>query len=569
MRASPGTRRILAYTARLSGAVALTVFALVVAREGLPWSLDEESWEKQVQAAGFLLAAAGYLIALRRPGVGGAVLGSAAGALAILGSRAVDPGEAWLGALSFAVPALLFLASWLPVASRRSAVSLFLVTTICFAGGAYGVTKLHAHLFGPTHPQSPLEAEPAGIVEWAWAGAVTHDAVTVNARLAFDSDRVRLVVASDSDLAEPVASSPVAVADEDENHRVVSLTVNGLQPATRYYWAVEAGDRLDRTRTGTFRTFPVEPASFSFAVGADARTGSNGLVFDAIRSHDPLVFLHLGDFHYANVDSNDTERFERAYDSSLASPAQSALYRSTATAYLWDDHDYGPDNSDRNSPSREAAVEIYRRYVPHYELPGDASGAIYQAFTIGRVRFILTDTRSMRDPPGATADPSHTMLGIAQKEWLKDELLAASGRYPLIVWANPAPWIGEPTDRADDWGGFDAERREIAGFIAAHNIRGLLMVSADAHMLAIDDGTNSDYSASRGAAFPVLVAAALDRKGRVVGGPYSEGMFPGSGQFGLVEVIDDGGPEITVTVTGRNYRDEVVVSHTFLTTAPR
>jgi hypothetical protein len=78
-------------------------------------------------------------------------------------------------------------------------------------------------------------------------------------------------------------------------------------------------------------------------------------------------------------------------------------------------------------------------------------------------------------------------------------------------------------------------------------------------MVAIDDGSNSDYSVTAAAPLPVLQAAALDRPGGVKGGPYSEGTFPGGGQFGTVTVTPSGA-STTVTLTGRDHTGAVLVS---------
>jgi hypothetical protein len=58
-----------------------------------------------------------------------------------------------------------------------------------------------------------------------------------------------------------------------------------------------------------------------------------------------------------------------------------------------------------NSPSKPAARAAYQRYFPHYPLaasnsnnPDNADLPIYQAFTMGRVRILLTDSRSEADP---------------------------------------------------------------------------------------------------------------------------------------------------------------------------
>ena len=84
------------------------------------------------------------------------------------------------------------------------------------------------------------------------------------------------------------------------------------------------------------------------------------------------------------------------------------------------------------------------------------------------------------------------------------------------------------------------------------------MLSGDAHMIAIDDGTNSNYSDSETGGFPVFHAGALTRSGSYKGGPYSHGAFPGSGQYGIMTVEDNGGSEIKVQWSGRNLSDEII-----------
>ena len=95
------------------------------------------------------------------------------------------------------------------------------------------------------------------------------------------------------------------------------------------------------------------------------------------------------------------------------------------------------------------------------------------------------------------------------------------------------------------------------------------MLSGDAHMVAIDDGRNNRYATVGDASFPVMHAAALDRRAEVKGGPYSEGTFGGSGQFGTVGVRDDGRAEIQITLAGWNHRGEQLVSHMFTRTLGR
>jgi phosphodiesterase/alkaline phosphatase D-like protein len=500
----------------------------------------------------------GVLLAWRWEIVGGIVAAFTAAGLATFASHQLEPLSATVVVVAFAVPGALWVL--LDLHDKRAIVALgalVLVAASIATGGAVSA-GIYDDLYGPSHPASNVAALPDSALEWVWSGGVTDSSATVVARLADDATSVRLAVGRRDDMVDARFVSPALVDD----HRVVRFVVDGLSPATSYHYAVEVDGSLDRVRTGRFATFPTGPGSFRVAIGGCARVGSNGAVFDAIRTIDPILFLIAGDWHYANLTGNDLGDVREVLDYTLSRPAQDALYRAAPVAYVWDDHDYGGNNADSQSSSRPAAMAAYREYVPSYPLAGD-DAPIYQAFTIGRVRFLLTDTRSARSPASAPDDASKTMLGAEQKAWLEAELSAASGVYPVIVWVNPDPWIGPAEAGGDGWAGYDTERRELADFIADHGIEGLVMVSGDAHMVAIDDGTNSDYSSAGGAGFPVLHAAALDRPGHLKGGPYSHGAVAGGGQFGVLEIEDDGGDTVTVHLSGRNWRGETLLAHTF------
>jgi phosphodiesterase/alkaline phosphatase D-like protein len=334
-----------------------------------------------------------------------------------------------------------------------------------------------------------------------------------------------------------------------------------LRPSTAYRYQVEVDGRPDTSRgIGQLRTFADGPQSLTVAVASCARTASSGAVYDAIAAVAPDLFLISGDLHYGNIAQNSTRVFRNTLGRSLRAPAQAALYRSTPVAYIWDDHDYGPNDADASSPSREAARAAYRESVPSYPLAaGHGNEAIYQAFSIGRIRFVLTDTRSER-----TAD---TMLGARQLDWLEHEITESARTHALIVWVNPDPWIGPDNPGADSWAGHPEERRRIADVIATQAPDKLVMLGGDAHMVAIDDGSHSGYATDGSHGFPILQAAALDRPGSVKGGPYSEGTFPGAGQFGVLQV-DDRGDHLDVTLTGRNWLSEDLVSYQLTVATP-
>ncbi|HEX6197108.1 MAG TPA: alkaline phosphatase D family protein [Jiangellaceae bacterium] len=529
-----------------------TVLALVV---GLPRNPEGDgmiaSVEQPVQLGLLAVAAIGWLVAWRREGVGAVMLALAGSGLAVLSALSYPPTVSVLIAGAFLAPAVSYWLLWQHTRRLRAIVALAATTAALLTGGWLGAGVAYDHYFGPAHPESSTAELPVDRVAWLWSGAVTESSFRATARIDDDARHATLAVEQNG-VARARTVGPTPVPDSG----IVSWTVDRLEADTHYDFTVVVDGHGDRSRgRGSVRTFPTGPASFTVAVGSCARTGSNGAVFDAIRQTGPLLYIAAGDLHYGNVGVNDVTAFRARYDDVLTSPAQSALYRSTPVAYVWDDHDYGPNDGDAGSPSREAARLAYRENVPHYRLSaGTGDEAIHQAFTVGRVRFILTDIRSER-----TAE---SMLGAKQLRWLERELATASRSHAVVVWVNPVPWIAPAGAGRDDWGGYAQERQHIAETIDRARVENLVMLSGDAHMVAIDDGTNSGYGyAGRG--FPVLHAAALDRPGGVKGGPYSHGTFPGAGQFGTLTIEDDGAGPVTVEITGRDYTGSVLTTYTF------
>jgi phosphodiesterase/alkaline phosphatase D-like protein len=564
VRLSAEAARLLRRVASVWLAGVVVLFVALTWFYGVPQSPGAAPPDNRVQGAaqvGLLaLLVLGRVLAARWHRMGVVVMAAGAAGLGSLSSMQYVPAVAvGVTVLTFPPAALVWL-SWQRTARRRAAVGLAVMTSAVLLGVVTAASATYAHFYGPTHPASSAPAPSRELLDWVWAGGVTQESVVVRARTRRPAQGVSLLVSSADDPSVTVRSAVKQPHATDGDDQIFSLTVSGLRPDTRYSYAVEVDGRTDPARLGRFRTFPSGPASFVFAAGSCIVNGSNGAVFDAIREVDPLFFAITGDFHYSNIERNSPGRFRGALAAGLRSPAQAALYATTAVVYVWDDHDYSGNDGDRTAASRPAAHRSYRDVVPHYPLSLEPEGPIFQAFTVGRVRVVVTDNRSDRTPAGEPDGPGKTMLGAAQRDELLQELRDAH-RYAAVIWVNPSPWVQAPKAGSDGWGGYSEERRVIADTIAEAGVRNLVMVSGDAHMLALDDGTNTDYSTRGGGDFPLLHAAALDRPGSVKGGPYSGGTRPGGGQFGTVQVDDDG-RSVSVTLTGHDWRGREVMTAT-------
>jgi phosphodiesterase/alkaline phosphatase D-like protein len=397
--------------------------------------------------------------------------------------------------------------------------------------------------------------------DWSWTGAVTGHSVVISTNWA-DGQPLAIQVSTEADLSDARAFEP-QTSDAPPIGTVAKYTITDLQPGTAYHYGWEG------KAYGQFQTFPEGQASFRFAFASCAATGSNHPVFDAIREQTPLFFINTGDLHYRDIRENEPELYRQAYQRVLMAERQNRLFRSIPLFYMWDDHDYGPNNSDARSPSRPAALASYRQVVPHFPLFADGDEApVGQAFSVGRVRFIMPDLRSAKMHNDMDDGPDKTMMGEQQLAWFKQELLEARDSHALIVFISGVPWT-DHLPRADSWSGYAHERRVISDFMVANGITNIFAIAGDAHMIAADDGSNNTFASDgEGPSFPVYHAAAMDARPSTKGGPYSEGEFPGTGQFGVIDVQDHG-QRIEITYTGRTYEGAVLIKHTAEWTVPK
>lgn len=406
---------------------------------------------------------------------------------------------------------------------------------------------------------SDVSEIPRPGLAYVWSGAPTTNSITIKFKTAGEQE-AKVYLHETKNFKDTLGNTDI-IQTSAASYFTGTAKFEGLQPGKLYYYTLET-EFSSGIISGSFKTLPKGPSSFTIAFGSCATTGSDSEVFATINNHDPLFYMNVGDFHYENISTNCSYNFARAYFDNLNSRFQRELYSTRPFVYIWDDHDYGPNNSAADSPCREEALEAYKLFIPHHPLAFEEDkGPVSQSFVVGRIRFVLTDLRSQKIRPqykGCKRIKEGTNFGSEEHlKWFQKELLEAKDNNQVVAWVNPIPWISDSRsskykcDEDDDWAGYTEERRRVADFIKDNAIP-IFILSGDGHMLAIDDGTNSDYATGGGASIPVFHAAPLDQVGVLKGGPYSEGYSRKRGQFGLVQVMDSGGDAVCVTFKGMN-----------------
>ncbi len=185
------------------------------------------------------------------------------------------------------------------------------------------------------------------------------------------------------------------------------------------------------------------------------------------------------------------------------------LHRTLPHLYVWDDHDYGPNDSAGNSPSRAAAVSWFRNRVPMRPALTGASDAVYYSHSpMPGVTVAVLDVRSERDFSVGR------MISLAQEAWLVSIIEAVQPGDALTIQVG-VPWVA--SSGADTWASASAQRQRIADAVNANCPGQVLITAGDMHALAWDDGTNS------AGGIPMAAAAPLGNTTSTKGGPYTVG----------------------------------------------
>lgn len=192
-----------------------------------------------------------------------------------------------------------------------------------------------------------------------WSGALTSTSVEIVVRSATDTPPSFRPMHESIRVAESVRPA--------DDSSMIRFRVEGLRPNQRYTYDVGG-------LSGSLTTPAPEntPQSFEFLASACADTFSNSKAFEAMLQHEQALFyLNLGDIAYTDIDENSFARYQQLYDIVFSRERQRNFYKRLPIVYMWDDHDFGPNNADSTSPAKPAATNAYKTYAPHYALYND------------------------------------------------------------------------------------------------------------------------------------------------------------------------------------------------------
>ena len=344
-------------------------------------------------------------------------------------------------------------------------------------------------------PTEAVQALSAELIAGPMLADVTHRGATLWLQTDGPADIQIDVLAPDTSGIGPQNAATALVTTGADG--IATVRIADLEPGTTYtYEVLIGGDEITFPYPARFTTQPLwqyrtDPPAFTVALGScyydndppydrpgDPYGGSTA-IFNHIADRDPALMLWLGDNTYLReVDWWDPAGIEYRFRHSRAEPALQRLLASAAHYATWDDHDFGPNDSDRSYVLKDATLDTFTRYWPAASrgLPGVPG--VFTHFEWADVEFFLLDNRYHRAPNEAP-DDERTMLGAEQRQWLLDALTGSRAPFKVIAvggqFLNPIPVFETFSAIAPD------ERQMLLDEIAERRIEGVVFLSGDRH----------------------------------------------------------------------------------------
>ena len=326
----------------------------------------------------------------------------------------------------------------------------------------------------------PVVAHVTDSAATVWAAAAEPGALALHYKAKGDAESAPLTASSSGSDAGA--------------YTAVVFTMSGLNPATTYVYRVggegEGADTLAEPKldpwagppndadSGEFTTAPVAGQAGRFTIAVSSCMHSEKepeqLSWRLMRSQQPSLHLLLGDVVYADTTDHDTLREHHLKQRAVKDFAN--VLRTTPSYAMWDDHDYGPNDSDGTAAGKENSLRAFREL---WTLPPtgtkDTPGAFYR-FQWGDVEFFMLDGRYHRSPDKAENNDDKRMLGDAQFEWLLEGLRSSTATFKVLASGSTLQASG-----GDGWRIYDFSRNRLYNAISDNGINGVLYLSGDVH----------------------------------------------------------------------------------------
>lgn len=336
-----------------------------------------------------------------------------------------------------------------------------------------------------------------------------------------------------------------------ERDYTVKLDVDGLDPATTYWYVFRAQGA--QSRTGRTRTAPMGDAKairFGVVSCSSMAHGFFNAYAQLAKRKDIDAILHLGDYiyEYANGEYGDVRTYEPTTEIKTLEDYRTrhghykksdadlqTLHALFPFVTIWDDHEStnnsyrdGAENhtegAEGNWPQRKAwAQQAYDEWMPIRLPEAGNPSKIWRRLRYGNtLDLFMLDTRlfdrdleastPVNPVDGTARADDRKLIGKAQMDWLTDGLKTSNATWKVIgnqvvfhQWSvKPGPdgkvpsqlqsLVGPSGLNGDAWDGYVAERKRVTAVLRGENggkkVNNTVILTGDVHSSWVADITD-------------------------------------------------------------------------------
>ena len=265
------------------------------------------------------------------------------------------------------------------------------------------------------------------------------------------------------------------------------VVLSDLEANTRYKFRVEIDGATVLERIGSFKTAPPvgKGAKFRVAVTSCMKFGQPQNSWKLLLADKPDLHITLGDTQYSDT-TNPTIQWKH-HARYRAVPEFAAVLRAMPNYAMWDDHDYGPNNSDGTAAGKEGSLVGWNQIWANPPAGTKETPGAFFKFSWGDVDFFVVDGRYYRSPGKSPDNDKKRMLGDAQFAWLLDGLKTSKAKFKVIASGSTLA-----DSKSDGWRIYTFARHRLFDAIGKNKISGVLYFSGDIHRSRVWTHPESD-----------------------------------------------------------------------------
>lgn len=201
-------------------------------------------------------------------------------------------------------------------------------------------------------------------------------------------------------------------------------------------------------------------------------------IFQSIHKFKPDFMIWGGDNIYLREsDANTKTGINYRYTQVRSLPEMQPLLASTAHYAIWDDHDFGPNDSDRGFFNKTQTLEAFKLFWGNPSFGINNNPGTATMFSWGDIDFFLLDNRYYRTPNYVKTEKK-TQLGSEQLQWLFDNLAYSKAPFKIIVMGGQ---FLNPLAEYENYSTYPEEKEYIIKKITDEKINGVVFLTGDRH----------------------------------------------------------------------------------------